>query len=81
MISAGVALSEEEIPDSIITYWAKYDIPLEEYVQLGYGMSEPEDAHSSEWCPQQPSTISLTYADHPICDRLLDEMRRLGRIK
>lgn len=67
--------------DEIIAYWAKHAIPLAEFVAQGFGMSEPEDALSSEWCPYQAVTVSLAYADHPNCRRLLQEMRQQGRIE
>jgi hypothetical protein len=44
-------------------------------------MTKPEDTYSSEWCPQQAVTISPSYADSEACERLLDKMRELGRIK
>ncbi len=72
---------EGYIPESIIERWAEHAIPLEGYVKLGYGMTKLEDAYSSEWCPQQAVTISPSYADSEACERLLDKMRELGRIK
>ena len=79
--AAAQSASDQGVPDSLIEYWAKHAIPLAEYVELGYGMSEPADATSSEWCPQQPNTISLSYADSDMCKRLLEAMRKIGRIK
>ena len=67
--------------DEIIAYWAKHAIPLADFVAQGFGMSDPEDATSSEWCSYQAVTISLLNADHPNCERLIWEMRRQGRIE
>ena len=67
--------------DEIITYWAKHAIPLAEFVEQGFGMAEPEDAFSLEWCSYQASTISLLYANHPNCERLIQEMLKQGRIE
>lgn len=72
---------DDRVSDEIIEFWAKHAIPLDEYVERGYGMSKPEDAESDEWCPQQPSTLSLTYADHDVCRRLIEKMREMGRIE
>lgn len=70
-----------ETSDEIIAYWAKHAIPLADFVAQGFGMSDPSDAASQQWCPYQAVTVSLAYADHPNCARLLTEMRKQGRIE
>lgn len=80
-LCARPVLAQDTISDEIITFWAQHAIPLDEFVKQGYGQSKPSDANSPEWCDQQPITVSLLYADSPVCARLQAKMEALGRIK
>lgn len=80
-VCSGPVQAQDAVSDEIIAFWAEYAIPLDEFVAQGYGQSEPQDAKSSEWCSHQPNTISLLYADSPVCERLLAKMEAMGRIK
>ena len=73
--------AQDTVSDEIIAFWAEHAMPLDEFVKQGYGQSKPSDANSPEWCDQQPITVSLLYADSPVCTRLLAKMEALGRIK
>ncbi len=84
ILSGPVSAQETDVggvSNEIIAYWAKNAIPLAEFVEQGFGMAEPKDATSPQWCPYQAVTISLLFADHPNCSRLLQEMRQQGRIE
>ncbi|WP_179378457.1 hypothetical protein [Jannaschia marina] len=74
------AQNESDVPEGLLLLWAENAIPLDEFVAKGYGMSEPADATSDEWCPYQAVTVSLGYADTPQCRDLLAKMKEIGRI-
>lgn len=84
LVISGPAVAQQnsgnEVSNEIITYWAKHAIPLARFVEQGFGMANPEDAFSPEWCSYQAVTVSLLYADHPNCERLIQEMIKQGRI-
>lgn len=80
LLCAQSAYAQDAVPEEIIAFWAEHAIPLAEFVALGHGQSQPSDANSSEWCDQQPITVSLLYADSPVCARLLAKMEATGRI-
>ena len=85
LVLSGTAVAQQnsgnEVSDEIIAFWAKNALPLEEFVERGFGMAQPEDATSAEWCPYQAVTVSLMYAHHPNCERLLHEIQEQGLIE
>lgn len=85
LVLSGPAVAQQdsgnEISDEIIAYWAQNALPLAEFVKQGFGMAEPEDAFSPEWCSYQFGTISLLYANSVICERLIREIRKQGRLE
>ncbi|WP_154666741.1 hypothetical protein [Litoreibacter arenae] len=85
LVLSGPALAQpnsgNEVSDEVIAFWAKNALPLAEFVERGFGMALPEDATSTEWCRYQAVTASLMYANHPNCDRLIQEMHKQGRIE
>lgn len=82
-LSAGAVMAEDAssgLPASVIDLWAKNALPLADFVAAGYGMAEPSDATSAEWCAYQANTISLMYADSDACRDMINRMIELGRI-